>query len=276
MATITLTEILGGDNISGSRITINDNFKRVANAINTLESRLDTSFTPGGSLNVGNALILKYTNPATAQIFTCEATGLFQGGLNVLLDLGVTQSADIGQNLSAHKNVTFDGTAVGGGIFTNDILTKHSNEFINTQLGLPSATAPLLNPQALAGAGSVRNITSLSGHSVLRIDLTTYLVNPTDNCDTVVLPAVGSLANGTEYGKIITVVLNAPGVNPMPAGFQIDSSTLDPGYLNNIIMMGASGTTSATATKVTVTLFADFSGWRVLNYATDNTADLTY
>ena len=44
MATITITEILGNDNIAGSRVTINDNFKKVANAINTLETYLDTSF----------------------------------------------------------------------------------------------------------------------------------------------------------------------------------------------------------------------------------------
>jgi len=68
MAVITITEILGGDNIAGSRLTLNDNFKKLANAINTIEKRLDTSFNPGGSLNVGNALIRKYTNAATTQI----------------------------------------------------------------------------------------------------------------------------------------------------------------------------------------------------------------
>lgn len=270
MATITLTEILGGDNIAGSRITINDNFKRVANAINTLESRLDTSFTPGGSLNVGNALILKYTNPTSAQIFTCEATGLFQGNLNVLLDLGVTQNGDFGGNLTAHKNVVFDGAAVGGGSFTNSILTRYNNELINVQLGLPTTGAPLIDPQALAGAGTSRNITSLSGHSVLRVDLTTYTGTGTTDCDTVVLPAVGFPANGTEYGKTLTIILDAPGTTPMPTGFTVNIGT------TNIVMGFASGTTNTNVTKIAVTVFADQSGWRVLNATSSVAGDLTY
>ena len=48
MAVISITEILGGDNISGSRITINDNFKRLTNAINTISlTASGTTFTAG-------------------------------------------------------------------------------------------------------------------------------------------------------------------------------------------------------------------------------------
>ena len=54
MATVTITEILGGDNIAASRIVLNNNFTLLQNAINTLETRLNTSYVPGGSLNVGD------------------------------------------------------------------------------------------------------------------------------------------------------------------------------------------------------------------------------
>jgi hypothetical protein len=280
MATITLTEILGGDNIAGSRITINDNFKRVSNAINTLESRLDTSFTPGGSLNVGNALILKYTNPATAQIFTCEATGLFQGGLNVLLNLGVTQSTDIGLDLNVHRNVILDGSAAGGGSFLSQIRSTFTNEMVNEQLSLPIVSAPIVDPQALSGAGSVRDIPSVLGHSVLRVNTSTYTGTAPFDCDTIRLPQVGS--GNCTAGQILTVIIDGvglPSANAMMNGLQIDATNLAPGYTNNIqIGAGSNLTNTLDVTKLAVTLFADAAGWRVLNATQPNTVipDIIY
>lgn len=40
---ITLTEILGTDSVSSSRITINNNFKKLAKAVGDLQTRIDTS-----------------------------------------------------------------------------------------------------------------------------------------------------------------------------------------------------------------------------------------
>lgn len=280
MATITLTEILGGDNIAGSRVTINDNFKRTANAINTIETRLDTSFTPGGSLNVGNALILKYTNPTSAQIFTCEATGLFQGGLNVLLNLGVIQSADIGLNLTAHKDINFDGSATGGGSFLSQVRSTFTHEIVNAQLYLPTAGALIVDPQSLPGTGAIRNVPSVLGHSVLRVNTSTYTsVAPTD-CDTLILPGTGS-GNCTP-GQTLTVIIDGtglPSATSMGAGLQIDPSTLAPGYTTAIqIGVGANTTNIPGATKLAVTLYADFAGWRVLNVTQPITTspDITY
>lgn len=282
MAVITITEILGGDNIAGSRITINDNFKRLANAINTLETRLDTSFNPGGSLNVGNALIKKYTNPTTAQIFTCEATGLFQGNLNVLLDLGVTQSIDAGLDLDVHRNVTFDGAAVGGGSFLSQVRSTFSNEVVNQQLNAPIlVTAPLVDPSALAGSpATVRTLPSVIGHSVLRIDATTYTGVAPTNCDTIILPS--TLGPGCTPGQILTVIIDAPGAVAMPLGFGIDPTNMAPGYLNTLrIGAGGSQTNDPEIQTMAVTLFADAAGWRVLNVTAPNmpgtgAADITY
>jgi len=69
MATITITEILGGDNIAASRVVLNNNFTLLQNAINTLETRLNTSYVPGGSLNVGDVQVLKYTRAITTNNF---------------------------------------------------------------------------------------------------------------------------------------------------------------------------------------------------------------
>ena len=275
MAVISITEILGGDNISGSRITINDNFKRLTNAINTLETRLDTSFNPGGSLNVGNALIRKYTNPTSSQIFTCEATGLFQGNLNVSLDLGVTQSITSGLDVTVGRNFVLSGAATGGGSFSSQVKSSFERDFSNLQLWDGIAAAPTLNPQSLTPAGSsTRQINSVIGHSVLRLDLSTYNQATSDNCDTITLPSVSGFGTTVQYGQILTIIIDVPATNPM-TDFQIDEATLAvPG--TNIIIGNTTPVTSNDIRKLAVTLFADHNGWRVLNLAQPATGDITY
>lgn len=277
MATITITEILGGDNIAGSRITINDNFKRVSNAINTIETRLDTSFSPGGSLNVGSALVKKYTNPTSAQVFTCEATGLFQGNLNVLLNSNVTQSVDVGLDLSAHRNVTFNGSATGGPhAVTTSIRSIVSNETVNSQLYAPTASSAIVDPQALTGTGVTRTLTSVIGYSVLRINATTYTGAGTSNCTTLVLPTVGG--GGCTPGQILTVIIDGLATGTaMTGGFKLDSTPFAPGYNNNIAIGAVTATNTTAIRKLSITLFADTLGWRVLSVAQPpSVSDITY
>jgi hypothetical protein len=274
MAVITITEILGGDNIAGSRITINDNFKRLTNAINTIETRLDTSFTPGGSLNVGNALIKKYTNPITAQIFTCEATGQFQGNLNVSNDLGVTKSVTAGLDLTVSRNVLFDGSAVGGGSLLSQVRTTFENEIVNQQLNAGIAVAPTVDPQALTGPGTTRAIPSVENHSVLSLDLSQYLTVVANDCDTVQLPV------GTA-GQILTVIIDTISTNPggVFSGFAIDTTVnFDPAYAaTNLVIGAASDINNSDILKLAVTLYYSSTGWRVLNVAQPSgVADITY
>lgn len=281
MATITLTEILGGDNIAGSRLTINDNFKRVSNAINTIETRLDTSFTPGGALNVGNAIIKRYTNPTSSQIFTCEATGLFQGNLNVSLGLGVTQSIAAGLDLNVSRNITFDGAATGGGSFTSNVQASFGRAIVNQQLYNSIATATTINPQALTPASATTRAinTSIKNHSVLRIQLSTYTPTavPANNCRQITLPAVGSAF--VTNGQILTIIIDSPAGESLTQGFKISGTNLASGQ---DITFGGSTTinpNSADIKKLAITLFADNSGWRVLHssnvFVTGNPA-LTY
>lgn len=275
MAVITVTEILGGDNLAGSRITINDNFKRLTNAVNTLETRLDTSFVPGGSLNVGNALIRRYTNPTSAQIFDCEATGQFQGNLNVLLDLGVTQSISAGLDVTAGRNVTFTG-ASGSGIFISQILSQFNAGFVLTQLGNGTTGAPVLNPNSLLPAGAIsRSITtSISGYHTIRLDLSTY-DGLTNNCEEIVLPAVGV---GATQGQVITIIIEnlSTTFGAIGGGFKISSTNFNTAYASSVTLAFASGTDQLGAKKLAVTLFAAYDGWRVLNATSSVAADLTY
>ena len=183
MATITITEILGSDNIAGSRITINSNFSKLVNAINTIETYLDSSFVPGASLNVGSALIKRYTRPITDQIFTCEATGLFGGNLNVGQDSGVTRDSVVGRHETVHGNFTLDGTVGVASIFTSTIPHSHDGSIISPQLYASNASNSLaIDPQTLTTpttTSTARNIPTTSPNP-LTTSATTAFSSPLD------------------------------------------------------------------------------------------------
>lgn len=88
MAKITIQDIIGTDNVGASRSVIQANTKILCDAINKIETYLNT--TPnGGDLNIGNVLVKKYSNPLTNEIFRCEASGRFEGNLTVLKALTI-------------------------------------------------------------------------------------------------------------------------------------------------------------------------------------------
>jgi hypothetical protein len=241
----------------------------------TQETRLDTSFTPGGSLNVGNALIRRYTNPTTAQIFDCEATALIQGNLNVLLDIGVSQSASVALDTTIGRNINFTGSAVGGPwSFTSGIRSTFTNEITNQQLYQGITGAPAINLQSLAGSGPLRQVTSVIGHSVLRVDLSTYTGIAPNDCEGIILPTVAS----STPGQILTVIIDAAAGASLASGFfYIDAANFAPGAVSTQIQMGnLTPTNSNDIRKLAVTLFADASGWRVLNITQASAGDITY
>jgi hypothetical protein len=281
MATITITEILGNDNIAGSRVTINDNFKKVANAINTLETYLDTSFVPGAALNVGSALIKKYTRPITDQIFTCEATGLFGGNLNVGQDLGVTRDFTVSRNQTVHGNFTLDGTVGISSVFTSKIPFSQDSAIISPQLNasITASNRLIVDPQALAGPSSTataRNIpttASFNKVSVIRLNWANYTGLTTFNCNEIILPQVTD--PNVAAGQIITLVVDAAVTAAVPGvELKLSTTNLDLAYtavkFNSVA--AASFTTPVLAQandprirQAAITLYADNNGWRILS-----------
>lgn len=277
MATVTITEILGSDNIAGSRITINSNFSKLTNAINTIETYLDSSFTPGASLNVGSALVKKYTRPITDQIFTCEATGLFGGNLNVGQDSGVTRDSVVGRHETVHGNFTLDGTVGVTSIFTSTIPHSHDGSVISPQLYAASTSNSLvIDPQTLTSpttTSTSRNITTTSSFkktSVIRLDWSNYTGSSTTNCDTIILPSVTDANVGN--GQIITLIIDAAAPAATSISFALDASTLDgagasgTAYENGVVFNATPGDADAgTMRQTAITLFADDNGWRILH-----------
>jgi hypothetical protein len=272
MATITITEILGTDNIAGSRPTINDNFKKVAAAINTLETYLDTSFVPGAALNVGSALVKKYTRPITDQIFTCEATGLFGGNLNVGQDLGITRDFTVGRHQTIHGNVTFDGTVGVNSIFTSSIPFQQDSSIISPQLNAGLTTNSLVvDTQALTAPTTTsvtRNIpttTSFPKVSVIRLSWLNFTNTGTNNCTTVQLPIVTD-AN-VKAGQIITLLVDAvPVTSTAGIDFELSTTNLDASYTS--VKFNNDPTVLNNDPRIrqaAITLYADLTGWRILN-----------
>jgi len=277
MATVTITEILGSDNIAGSRITINSNFSKLTNAINTIETYLDSSFTPGASLNVGSALVKKYTRPITDQIFTCEATGLFGGNLNVGQDLGITRDSTVSRHETVHGNFTLDGTVGVASIFTSTVPHSHDGSVISPQLYASATSNSLvIDPQTLTlptSTSTTRTITTTTSFkkvSVIRLDWSTYTGSGSANCDTIILPSVTDPNVGN--GQIITLIIDAAAPAGTSINFKLDNSTLDgagaagTAYVNGVDFNATAGDAdSGTMRQTAITLYADASGWRILH-----------
>ena len=95
---ISVTEILGTDSLSGSRLVLNDNFNVLASEINAME----VYFSPSAGTITG--------------LTSLTTTSLKVGGLSPVLDINATTF-----NIAA--NVTMNAsnlTLTGGGIFRND------------------------------------------------------------------------------------------------------------------------------------------------------------
>ena len=272
MATITITEMLGTDNIAGSRPTINDNFKKVAAAINTLETYLDTSFVPGAALNVGSALIKKYTRPVTDQIFTCEATGLFGGNLNVGQDLGITRDFTVGRHQTIHGNVTLDGTNGITSIFTSSIPFSQDSAIISPQLNAGLTTNSLvIDTQALTSPTStsttrlITTTTSFPKVSVIRLSWANFTGAGSNNCTAIDLPPVSD--GNVKAGQIITLLVDAPApLGTTAVNLELSVTNLDAAYssvkFNNDPVVAAD---DARIRQAAITLYADSTGWRILN-----------
>jgi len=261
MATINLTEILGSDNIAGSRITINDNFKKLANSVNTFETYLDTAFTPGGSLNIGTLLVKRYTNPVSTTIFTCEASGRIEGNLTILGALS-------GGSATFSNSVTIGAT----GVFTIGAPVVQSSGFTNPQFASSAWTINL--PEIGTPGNTARELGATAGFakvSVVRISLTGYSGTNNNNGRAIILPpAASGPAFGYNLGQCVTFLVDTPAPVGASATFGFDLLNLDQSgatatYTN--VVFNATGT-DAPLSKMrqsAITVTAGENGWRVIN-----------
>jgi hypothetical protein len=279
MATITITEILGSDNLAGSRITINNNFKTLQNAVNTLEQRLNTSFSPGGSLDIGDIVVKKYTRPTSAVIFTVQASGLIQGDFSIVGATTTTGSVTIGQQLNVAGNVVLSNSATpSAGTYTlsNALRTIDTNGYAHEQFYAGNSNSLVVNPNGLTNPSLISPIRFLDptlfyNRRVIHLDLSTItaagILAGTD-CQTITLPSVGS-AN-VQNGQIVTFVIDLPAASVNTSGvdnFFIDTVNMDPAYTSAIPLIDPVlyDLDQPDVIKTFLTLYASATGWKVLS-----------
>lgn len=280
---ITIREILGTDSIFGSRITINENFKKVANELNIVQSYLNTETQPGGAFNIGSVLIKKYTRPVNTQLFQCEGSGSVAGDFFIGGSFSSTGAFTQAGNALFNSGFQLTNSVVGNNQFQNNIPTIVTKGYVNKQFDITSALvagALLIDPNLLGfptNTSITRQITTLSAAdflkvSVIRLNYSTFTNTGTTNCSNIILPAILNVTTG----QIITVIIDNPMPNatyvPTPT-IKIDALNLDPSYTLGINLKGSIVLfNDPFLRKNSVTLYADTSGWRVLN----STGTVTY
>lgn len=106
MAQYTIQDILGSDNVAASRAVIQSNAKLLCDGLNKIETFLNTS-PNGGTLNIGNILVKKYSSPVTDEIFRIEASGRVEGSLTIIKTLNVGTGI-AGENSKFLSDVTIN------------------------------------------------------------------------------------------------------------------------------------------------------------------------
>lgn len=128
MAVITVTEILGTDNVGLSRPIINENFKITKDAINNIENFLDT--TPvNGTLEVGKVSIPLTGGSLNDVNFFLGSSGVVEGNLTVNESFLINPSTPAGNasfQVKTDGNVMFNQNNV---IFTKNALNDNKVTF---------------------------------------------------------------------------------------------------------------------------------------------------
>ena len=277
MATITITEILGSDNLAGSRITINNNFKTLQNAVNTLEARLNTSFSPGGSLDIGDIVVKKYTRPTSTVIFTVQASGLIQGDFSIVGATNTTGSVTIGQQLNVAGNVVLSNSATpSAGTYTlsNALRTIDTNGYAHEQFFAANSNSLVVNTNTLLPlSAQTRPLdpTSFFNRRVIHLDLSGITgpgILALTDCQIITLPAVSSPT--VETGQIVTFVIDLPAASVNATGvdnFFISNLNMDPAYTADIPLIDPTlyDLDQPDVIKTFLTLYASATGWKVLS-----------
>lgn len=265
MATVTITEILGGDNIAASRIVLNNNFSLLQNAINTIETRLNTSYVPGGSLNVGDVQVLKYNRAVTQNIFLLQASGQIDGNLSLGTPtnnstLGVTGFLTVSQALTVNGQVGFTNTP-GNLTFTNQLRNIEDDSYAHTQWYAGTTKSPVVNIQAVLGVLTVTQSTR-----VMHLDASAVIAPN----NILVLPVPTTL----NQGQIFTLVFDT--VSPTNLVYEIDNSTgWDPAFSNatlgaNIILNNTfNSLTDARFKGIWIDIAVGINGYKVIGSHTD-------
>ena len=180
---ITITEILGTDSISGSRLTINANFLLLENAYNDLENTfninvltgsLDVSSATSGQIKakslLANSLVMPASGSPTIQIYGTGASGGF-----IVASSTVAGATGIFSNVLQANILSASGTATFGATATfNSVLNVEGRMSIG-------ASGNFVNTNRKATVGASTAFPSAPGAGVTGTYSTPYQLTLTEN-----------------------------------------------------------------------------------------------
>ncbi len=252
MATITLTDVLGTDNVALSRTVLNQNFSTIENAINTLELYLNTTPT-GGELSIGNIQINVGVNSVNDTLFTNQGSGVFLGNLSIQQNLNIpTGVLTVGGNVSFLNGLTLTGTGPNPTFTLGTLATpvdvyhvagmKIDQQFANT-----TATVAYLENNTDVFEFDVED------KYVVYLDYSLY--DPSNPLHTNLLSLLGTPVAGQ---KLYIQISAAPASG---GTFEIDNTGFLPQYTSKIEFDGAS---DAELKKLWIELVHVTGGWKVI------------
>lgn len=157
MATITLIDLLGTDNVAVSRTDINKNFQTAENAINTLETYLDT--TPaGGSLSIGSVTLNIGANPIGTNLMANQGSASILGNLTLGLDASIGGTCIITGDTTLSTDLIMPGTSgsseiVIGTVATGNVPVKWRNIVLADETLGTTVGATGIELDTIAGTG---------------------------------------------------------------------------------------------------------------------------
>lgn len=241
---ITITEILGTDSISGSRLTINANFLLLENAYNDLENTfninvltgsLDVSTATSGQIKakslLANSLVMPSSGSPTIQIYGTGASGGF-----IVASSTVAGATGIFSNVLQANTLSASGTATFGATATfNSVLNVEGRMTIG-------ASGNFVNTNRKATVGSSTAFPPSPGAGVTGTYSTPYQLTLTENVIYIqsdynsVAPGDATAPNGFFFYATTGAGATA---SDIPAGYTV--TLVDTATLPGLIATGVTG-----------------------------------
>jgi len=241
---ITITEILGTDSISGSRLTINANFLLLENAYNDLENTfninvltgsLDVSSASSGQIKsksmLTNSLVMPASGSPTIQIYGTGASGG-----SVIASNTIAGATGIFSNVLQANVLGASGTATFGATATFQSVVNLEGR---TSIG---ASGNFVNTNRKATVGSTTAFPSAPGAGVTGTYSTPYQLTLTENVIYIqsdyVSTAPADAANSTGFFFYATTGAGAT-ASDIPAGYTL--TLIDAATSTGLIATGVTG-----------------------------------
>lgn len=245
MATITIQEMLGSDNVALSRSVINSNFNIVKDAVNTIENYLNTS-PVGGELTIGKITISIGSNTVTDVNFISETSARIEGNLQVLKSITIEEACNLNNNLIVKNNTTIERNNS-----TINYLVVQTRTTFEDVINIDIDDTIITVDEAIAAPIDVKDYgtSTKQGKNVLNIDLL--------GAGTETTPVL-QIGDG-DVGQLLFVRFPVAPVGTDT--YELDNSNFDPIYTSGVKFTG----TGEVMKKTSVLLSYTSVGWFVLN-----------